>query len=181
MTGSAAESATQSGGVDSLRDRAAVAGRIGLPFTLLVVALLSYAVITARAFPTEQAKFFPLAIGIPALVMAVLQLLTDLGAVFKGGRVQAEILDIGGDDAERMSSPRAPLLAWAWFLGFMLLIYVVGLSIAIVLFTPLYLWLAAKAKLVQAILGTVALWGVIVGVLHHVLLLDAPRGLVFGG
>lgn len=120
-------------------------------------------------------RLFPWAIGIPALVLAVCQLVMDLRDSKKAGdgdeRPTPRILDIALDqDIPADVARRGTAVALAWILFFLLSIWLAGFLIATPVFVFLYLRYRAAARtgVAAAICGLTLLfvWGLFDQIMH---------------
>jgi hypothetical protein len=120
--------------------------------TAAIVAVTGWMVLTAWSWPF-RAALFPLVVGIPVFVMAVVELaLTLLGKV-KGIEEESLGADFRLSDAidQRLADQRTMHMA-LWIVAFFALILVVGFPIAAPLFFLLYLKFGAKES-----------WGIAIG------------------
>jgi len=124
--------------------------------SVFFVIVISVGVVTAGAWRWDT-RLFPWAVGVPALVLALWQLVTDA----RGGRgrlpVEAKTAATAGDLALDATIPaeivrKRTLRAIAWIAIFVLGIWLGGFLIAIPIFVALYLFYEARAGLVAAIL-----------------------------
>jgi hypothetical protein len=107
--------------------------------TLAVVATVGAMVFTAWGWPF-RAALFPLAVGIPVLLLTLIELIYVIG-----GRTKTLAEESRGTDF-RLSETADPRLAGRrtvaiviWIIGFLLLILLAGFPIAIALFFVMYL------------------------------------------
>lgn len=132
------------------------------------------AVVTAAQWfgPT---RLFPWAIGIPALVLALCQLVLDFRDARKAGDPQENpaprIMDIAVDqDIPADVARRGTAVGLAWILFFLLSIWLVGFLIATPVFVFLYLRYRAAARTrVAAVMSGVTLffvWGLFDQIMH---------------
>ena len=130
-------------------------------FALAVLILLAagYAVFAAYGWP-RKAALFPLAIGIPLLVLALIEAIWALKSS-----------EAAGDPM-----PRGIALPWAWMVGFLALIVLLGFPVAVAAFMLIYLKFAAKEGWIFSIVVTALVWGAFYGLFDAMLHLPFPEG-----
>ena len=155
--------------------------QLGFWFTLLVFAILAYALWSMMDFPTAGARRFPAAFAIPAFLLAALQLFLDWRNRHKAEQA-VTIMDLAVDStvAPRIVAVRA-LRAFGWIFGFAGLTLLFSYYISLWVFVPAYLIIEAKASWRAALLATVVLALAIFGILSYVLNISVPHGLFFRG
>jgi hypothetical protein len=106
-------------------------------FSLVLITAAAFAIITARQW-SFKAAFFPLVTAIPLLVLATVQLLVDLfgrSSAKEETRFDLELaVDVPPEIAERRT-----VAIFAWIAGFILLVFLLGFSVAIPVFVFAYL------------------------------------------
>ncbi len=120
-------------------------------FSLALAAVAGYAVWAALAWPFK-ASLFPLVLGVPLVVLALVQFALDLG-----GAAQPAEPDAG-------AAGRRAAGVFAWMAGFIVLVLLVGFPLAGPLFVFSYLALQGGAGWRLSIALAAAAWG-----LFHVL------------
>lgn len=141
--------------------------RIGL--TVLIAVMFATMAWTAMGFP-ELAGYFPLAVGVGGGGLAVGSLLFDLARWRKVGSAVGE--DVGAtaavaeaDDAGSAGRTFLRALYYlGWTIGYIALIWVVGVLVATPLFLALFLSIEAKVRWRWIILSS----AIMVGFLHQV-------------
>jgi hypothetical protein len=134
-----------------------------------IVLLAAWAVWTASAWPLK-AKLFPLAIGIPMLVLAAVEV---LWALLERGRAP--------DKAEEEAPPAGrTLVAVAWMVGFFAAILLLGFLIAVPLFVLAYLRLQGREGWTLSLVFTAVVWVAFYGLFDRMLHLPFPQGWVLG-
>ena len=111
--------------------------------TLGLMGVAVWVVITSLKWPFRTA-LFPVTIGILMFLIAIVVLFLDL---LEGKKVAGNKLHTDSSPIAVMDQPltaRGLLLAWAWTLGFFLLILFFGFTISIPLFTLIYLKFQGK-------------------------------------
>jgi hypothetical protein len=144
-------------------------------FLALGVALIaSYAVYAAMDWPFRTA-LFPRMIGVPLLVLALIEMgLSAFGTEKQreGHAVDFELTT----DIDPLVARRRTLGIVGWILGFFILILLVGFPVGIPLFVFLYLKLAGKEKWGLALVLTVLSWLVMEGLFDQLLHIPFPDG-----
>jgi hypothetical protein len=145
-------------------------------FTLGVVAVAAYAVASARAWPLKAA-LFPLVMGIPLLGLALVQLVLDLRR--RPGTAEAPALDLApaAEVAPELARWRT-LAIFAWMVGFIALVVLVGFALAVPLFTFGYLALQGAVGWGLSVVLAAAAWGFFHAVFERLLRLPFEPGLV---
>lgn len=147
-------------------------------FAALVVVSLSTAVAVAWGWP-YRARLLPLAIGIPTLGLASLQLLRALYGMLhpsSGVGASALVIDIPVD----RSIPTATMVrraadAFAWVFGLLLAIVLFGFLVAVPVFVFAYLLLRAREQLRQVLIGGALVTALLFGVFEWLLRVPWPR------
>ena len=116
-------------------------------FTLFISALFAFAVYDAIDFPFAG-RLFPLLIGIPALILTLIQLVLDLRAQLKPDKDSVQdFVDVAPDKDIPASVVRARGIRFlSWLLGLHLGIWLVGFKISVPLFFICFLRFEGKAR-----------------------------------
>jgi len=136
-----------------------VAKKASFALAVLILLAAGYAVFTAHGWP-RKAALFPLAIGAPLLVLALIEAIW----AFKS------------NEAEGDPMPRGIALPWAWIVGFLALIALLGFPIAVAAFMLAYLKFAAKEDWIFSVVVTALVWGAFYGLFDAMLHLPFPAG-----
>ncbi len=151
----------------------------GALFTLVMLSVFIIGVYTAAEWQI-QARLFPWVIGIPALIMCVLQLFGDF---FR--RATAKEDDVRGamDLPVDRSVPTAEVVkrainSFGWVLGLFATIWLIGFVVAVPLFVLLYLTIQGREKPWLAVAYSVAMLTLILGVFHTILNVPWPEGVI---
>jgi len=154
-------------------------------FTLAVIGFAGYAVYTSADWPMG-ARLFPRYVGIPVLILSLIQLVIDAYESIGPARAQKETGDLHVD----MSIDRSVLLRRGggfllWLLGLFFGIWVFGFFITIPLFALFYLkfqagegWLLSLALTIGVIIFFVGLFDQILHIAWPEPLFPAPETLV---
>jgi hypothetical protein len=160
--------------------RAAWRFHLGVPavFTLAILLLVLSGVVTARGWP-DQARLFPLVVGLTAAGMCAAQLFLDLCRVSEGGPAQIMDLEAERGVPGRLVARRAADV-FGWILGLLASIWVIGFLLSVLLFMWLYLALRARAGWRLCLGYTALALAVLLGVFHYTLHIPWPQGVVAG-
>jgi hypothetical protein len=154
-----------------------------LAFALLFVLVFVYVLWEARfGFGTtlRRAALFPLVIGVPSLILALLVLVQEIR-----GPAKAVALQFGEGPAawETVVEPelarRRTIIMLAWVIACFLAIWFIGFTGAVAVVTLVYLKVTAREKwpisIVLTVLSYLFFWGVFQNMLH----IPFPDGLLF--
>jgi hypothetical protein len=129
-----------------------------------------------------QARLYPWAIGIPMLILAIVQVVMDL----KG--VKAKQPDDGAPptpmdfqftkDIDPETAKKRAITMFLWLFGFFGLIYLVGFTIAIPLMMFVYFKFQGGESWVLSISLTIIAWFFFYGLFVKLLTLPFPEGLL---
>ncbi len=145
---------------------------LGLALAIMMIA--GYAVFAARGWQWKAA-LFPLAIGIPLFCLAAVELVW--GLLQKGPAADAQSGDFQmSDDVPAAEARRRTVRAWAWMLGLLAAVVLLGFPIAVALFTFSYLRLQGKESWLFCTIFTALLWGAFYGLFDRLLHLPFPAG-----
>ena len=136
-----------------------MARKASLALAIGILLAAGYAVFAAKGWQWKAA-LFPLAIGIPLACLAAIEVAWTL---------------VGKPAAEE-PAPRGTALPWAWMIGFLALIVLLGFPIAVAVFMLVYLKLQAKEGWTFSIVLTAAVWGAFYGLFDLLLHLPFPAG-----
>ncbi len=151
-------------------------------FSTLLIIIFTWALIEASGFPS-QARIFPFVVGSAGLTLALLTLAID----FRRFRVQGSA--VGGDapstastSAYEPGSPIGYVFARAgkyllWMLGYLLLMFTIGLVAAAAVFVTAFLFFEAKVKLRYLWIAPIAVVGLLL-TLANAVNLFWPRSLM---
>jgi hypothetical protein len=135
-------------------------------FSAALAAAAAYAVLTALRWPAKAA-LFPLVMGIPLLVLALVQMVIDLRA-----------------PAAREDAPgagHAAVTVLAWMGAFITLVLLLGFPLAVPLFIFGYLTITGRERwLLSLVLAGIA-WGAFYLLFQRLLHFPFEAGLLIGG
>jgi hypothetical protein len=142
--------------------------------TIFITIIIAIAVVTALQWSWDT-RLFPLAIGIPALLMSLYQVIVE----FKRSRQREgveqapppQIMDIALDQSiPKEVVTRRTAIALAWIFSLVLAIWLAGFLIATPLFVFFYLRYEARATYPMAVLVAAVtllfIWGLFDQILH---------------
>jgi hypothetical protein len=126
-----------------------------------------------------QARLYPWAIGIPMLILAIVQVILDLKGVQAKQSSDATPVDFqftkGIDPA---TAKKRTIIMFSWLAGFLLGIWLLGFPIAIALMMFTYLKFQGRESWVLSVALTVIAWLCFWGLFVKLLNLPFPEGLI---
>ena len=124
-----------------------------------------------------QARLYPWAIGVPMLILAIVQVILDLKGVTAKQSADATPMDFQfAKDIDPATAKRRAITMFAWLVGFFLTIWLVGFSIAIAMMMFTYLKFQGKESWTLSIALTVIAWLMFYGLFVKLLTLPFPEG-----
>ncbi len=154
----------------------------GAILTLLILAVFFAAVYTAGQWQ-YQARLFPWTIGIPAVLLCVVQLCLDLFRTGDSadGDDLASIMDLPVDRGVPVSVVvRRAANTFGWIGGFFFVIWLVGFIITVPLFVFFNLTIQAREKLSVSLIYTGGMLIFLLGLFHYILHIPWPAGVIAG-
>jgi hypothetical protein len=146
-------------------------------FSLFLAAVAAYAVVSASSW-SAKAALFPLVMGIPLLVLALVQLILDLRGK-TGPTVERPAMDLAPSaDVAPEVARRRTLAIFAWMAAFIVLVFLLGFPLAVPLFMFSYLVLQSAAGWWGSLALTAAAWGFFYGLFERLLHLPFAAGLI---
>jgi putative tricarboxylic transport membrane protein len=144
-------------------------------FTLCIVLIFAGALWQSRNFG-YRAGLFPWGILSPVLAMAIAQLVLELtGKTTRAIGGESEMpADLSGDAVFSRT-----LSIIGWIVGFFVVIWLFGFSLAVPITTFLYLKIAGREKWPVTILTTLASWLIFYGLFEYSLSIPFPDGQLF--
>jgi len=126
-----------------------------------------------------QARLYPYAIGIPMLVLAIVQVIMDLRGVKAKESADATPMDFQfAKDIEPAVAKKRAITMFSWLLGFFFAILIVGFNIAIPLMMFTYMKFQGKEPWVLSIVLTVVAFIFYYTLFVRLLNLPFPEGLL---
>jgi tripartite tricarboxylate transporter TctB family protein len=135
-------------------------------FSASLAAIAAYAVITALRWPSKAA-LFPLVMGIPLLVLALVQMAIDWRGV--------------GASGEAPRDTRAAAGVLAWMASFIALVFLLGFPLAVPLFIFGYLVIAGREPWLLSVALAAIAWGAFHLLFQRLLHFPFDAGLLTGG
>jgi hypothetical protein len=126
---------------------------------------------------TFKARFFPLVLAIPLIVLAATHLFLEFfGAPEKSGgpAVEAEF----SNDVPPEVARRRVIGVFSWIAGFIAAVYLLGFPVAVPLFIFAYLKLQSGVGWVQSAALTGLTWGFFYGLFQRLLSLQFESGVI---
>ncbi|MEA3195132.1 MAG: hypothetical protein QOD26_3465 [Betaproteobacteria bacterium] len=136
-----------------------MAKKASLALAIGIMLAAGYAVFAAKGWQWKAA-LFPLAIGIPLFCLAAIELAWTLA----------------GKEIPEEPAQKSSALPWAWMIGFLALIVLLGFPIAVAVFVLVYLKVQGKEGWLFSIVLTAAVWGAFYGLFDMMLHLPFPAG-----
>ncbi|HEX7231075.1 MAG TPA: tripartite tricarboxylate transporter TctB family protein [Candidatus Binatia bacterium] len=126
-----------------------------------------------------QARLYPWAIGIPMLILAIVQVIFDLKGVKAKESTDAAPVDFQfTQTVEPAIAKKRAITMFAWLFGFFVAVLLVGFSIAIPLMMFTYMKFQGKESWVLSLILTVIAFGFYYMLFVKVLNLPFPEGLL---
>ena len=127
-----------------------------------------------------QARLYPWAIGIPMLVLALIQVILDVRGVERKQRDDVTPVDFQmTQTVEPEIALRRTINIFMWFFGFFFGIWLLGFSITIPLMVFSYLKIQSNEKWWLSLTLTAAAWFCFWGLFVKLLNLPFPDGVIF--
>ena len=129
------------------------------------------AVLEATDWPFT-ARLFPWVIGIPSIILCLIQLIADLTRATRAESSEelSGVLDLPVETGvPRVVVLRRAATAFGWVFGFFAGIWLVGFLVSVPVFVWLYLTLQSKEKWWVSLLTAAVVMFFLVGVFHHIL------------
>lgn len=126
-----------------------------------------------------QARLYPWAIGIPMLILAIVQVIMDLKGVKAKQSSDATPMDFQfSQDVEPALAKKRAIVMFAWLFGFFAGIVLFGFPIAIALMMFTYLKFQGRESWTLSIVLTIIAWLFFYGLFVKLLTLPFPDGLI---
>ena len=148
-------------------------------FSLLVLVFFGYLVWEASQWRL-QARLYPWAIGIPMILLAVINIVQEL----RGPREGAVSDSVPSDfqltqTVDRDVAIRRTAIILSWIVGFLAGIWLLGFSITVAGMTFGYLKLQSRERWAMSLILTASAWLVYYLLFERTLLLPFPDGKIF--
>jgi hypothetical protein len=126
-----------------------------------------------------QARLYPWAIGIPMLILAIVQVILDLKGHKAKASADATPMDFQfTKDIDPVTARKRTFIMFGWLIGFFFAIWLLGFPIAITLMMFTYLKFQGRESWGLSIALTVIAWFFFWGLFVRLLHLPFPDGLV---
>jgi hypothetical protein len=157
--------------------RVRFSGRAVMSLILMVVSVGVFFIATKWPW---KAALFPVTIGVAVFILSVIALILILAGKGDSGKKGAIDFQLS-EEVDQRTASRRTLAAFAWIIGFFVLILFLGFPIAIILFVFLYLKFQGNEKwsvsIIMTLVSVAFFWGLFVWILDTLL----PEGLAFQG
>ena len=143
------------------------------------LSLIFFIVFVSQAFEWRlQARLYPLAIGIPMIILAIIQVILDLKGV-ESKQTDAAPVDVQmGQNVEPAVAFKRTVQIFSWFFGFFLGCWLVGFTITIPVIVFSYMYFYGKEKLFLAATLTVIAFIFYYSLFVRLLNLPFPDGMI---
>lgn len=153
--------------------------RTQLFFSLLLLVFFVYFVWEARDWRL-QARLYPWAIGLPMIILALIQVALDVKGVEEKKTSDGAPVDFQfGQTMDSAIARSRTFNIFAWILGFFVAIWLVGFSLAILLLLFLYLKVHSREPWGLSLILTAGGWVLFWGLFDRLLHLPFPEGQLF--
>jgi hypothetical protein len=125
-------------------------------FCAFLLCIAGYAAYAASGW-SFKAGFFPLAVSIPLLVLAALQLYFELWGAPEAGKGPAVEADFTSSVPPEMAQRRV-LAIFSWIAGFIVFVYLIGFPLTVPLFMIFFLKFQSDAGWFHSIALTAVTW-----------------------
>lgn len=125
-----------------------------------------------------QARLYPWSIGIPMIILAIIQVILDLKGIESKQDDSAPVDIIRTTTVEPKIAFRRTVNAFGWFLGFFFGIWLVGFSITIPAMVFSYMYFQGKEKFMLSAILTGCAWVFFNTLFVRLLNLPFPDGLI---
>lgn len=126
-----------------------------------------------------QARLYPWAIGIPMLILAIVQVILDLKGIKAKQSSDATPMDYQFSQVtDPVTARKRTIIMFSWLVGFFFGIWLLGFPIAIALMMFTYLKFQGNESWVLSIALTVIAWLFFWGLFVKLLTLPFPEGLI---
>jgi hypothetical protein len=126
-------------------------------FSIFLIAVAGFAIYSAHGWPFK-AGFFPLAIAIPLLALALLQLSLELFGPPEAADNRAAETEFSNEVPPEVARRRA-IAIFTWITAFILFVYFVGFPLAVPLFVFLFLKMQSNVSWRGSCALTAITWG----------------------
>jgi hypothetical protein len=147
--------------------------------SIILVAFFALFAYTAKDWRL-QARLYPWAVGIPMLVLALVQLVLDLRGIEPTKRHDDAPVDVQfAERTDPVVARRRTLNIFSWIVGYIVAIWLIGFSYSVPLVVFLYLKVQSRESWLLSIVLTAAAWLTFWGLFDRLLHLPFPQGEFF--
>ena len=148
-------------------------------FSILLVAFFALFVYEAKEWRL-QARLYPWAIGIPMLVLALVQLVLDAKGIGPKKKQDDTPVDFQFTTVtDPALARRRTLNIFSWLFGYLAMVWLLGFSLAIPVMVFCYLKIQSSERWPLSIVLTAAAWLLFWGLFDRLLHLPFPTGQIF--
>ena len=127
-----------------------------------------------------QARLYPWVIGIPMVILALVQVILDLKGVERKEQDAAPVdFQFAQTTVEPAVAKRRAITMFTWFFGFFFGILLLGFSVTIPLMVFGYIYVQSKEKLLLSLTLTAVAWVFFWALFVKLLTLPFPEGMIF--
>ena len=144
-------------------------------FCIFLIAVAAYAINSALHWPFKAA-LFPMSVSIPLLILAAVQLFQLLFGKAETGYGAAVDLDFSSDVPPEIERRRV-LITFAWIVGFIAAVYLIGFPLSVPVFMLLYLRYQSDLGWVQSIGLAAITWAMFYGLFEWMVHIQFEPGL----
>jgi TRAP-type C4-dicarboxylate transport system permease small subunit len=145
-------------------------------FCVFLIALASYAIYAASGW-SFKTGFFPLAVSIPLLVIVVIQLFHEISGKKDAAAGAAIDLEFSSDVPPEVARRRV-LTTFAWIVGFIVSVYLIGFPLTVPLFIFTYLWFQSEVSWARSLALTAITWLFFHGLFERVVHIQFGSGAI---
>jgi Tripartite tricarboxylate transporter TctB family len=127
-----------------------------------------------------QARLYPWAIGIPMLILAIVQVVLDLKGVASKQTASEAPVDVQlAERTDPALARRRTINIFSWLVGYLLAVWLLGFSYCVPLIVFLYLKVQSRESWPLTIALTMVAWIFFYGLFDRLLHLPFPDGEIF--
>lgn len=145
-------------------------------FCIFLIGVAAYAIYAAAGW-SFKTGFFPLAVSLPLLVLAVVQLLQEIYGRGDSARSAAVDLEFSSDVPQDIARRRV-LTTFAWIAGFIFSVYLIGFPLTVPLFMFSYLKFQSEVTWARALTLTALAWLFFHGLFERVVRIQFEAGAI---
>jgi hypothetical protein len=143
-------------------------------FSIFLIVVAGFAIHSAHGWPFKAA-FFPLAIAIPLLVLALLQLSLELFGPPEAADNRAVETEFSNEVPPDVARRRV-IAIFCWIAAFILFVYLVGFPLAVPLFVFLFLKMQSDVSWQGSFALTAITWGFFYALFERLINLHFEHG-----